>query len=355
MAITQRTLDLTFRLRAALAKITDAQTRQLVSAWADAWSEVEPDLTAALLEQLVAGETVTRAQLLRSTRLRKALEVIAQNLRTLSDDAGVLIIGDLQSIIDAAGGAQASVIDSQLPPGSVDLVDLEAWSRVDERHINAIVKRSTQQITSTLKPLAPETYQVVRQELIRGVISGSNPRETARRMVARAEQRFNGQLGLTRALAISRTEMLDASRAGGSLGRMQHADVLRGWEWHCELSTRSCPACIAQHGSLHPLDEPGPNDHVCGRCTGIPVTRSWAELGIEGPEPVSLSVNPETWFESQSVAVQTEILGPGRYDAWTQGIYPMSDWGRFQENPDWRTSLQTTNVPKFRKEAFDAA
>lgn len=355
MAITTKTLRLEKQLRLELDKITDAHTRSLVSAWADAWNEVDADLTAALLEQLVAGEQVTRGQLLRSVRLRKALDVIASNLQTLSRDAGVLIIGDLKGVVDAAGGAQASVIDSQLPPKSVDLVDLDTWSKVDERQINAIVKRSTQQITSSLKPLAQETYQLVRRELIRGVASGSNPRETARRMVARAEQRFNGQLGLTRALVISRTETLDAHRAAAELGQAQHADVLAGWEWLAQLDSRTCRSCWAQHGQLHPLEEPGPFDHPQGRCARCPRTKTWAELGIDLPEPVSVVPDAAAKFADLPKADQVKILGPTGHEEWAGGRFPMSDWSVRRENGDWRDSYVPARPPSGGRSSRRAA
>jgi hypothetical protein len=178
----------------------------------------------------------------------KALVVVADHLEGLARSAGVLITGDLRGVIATAGAAQASVIDSQLPPGQ-DLVALDSWSQVSDRAIDAIVRRSTQQITSRTRPLSREAATAVRRELIRGVAAGSNPKATARRIIARTEGRFNG--GLNRALNIARTETLDAHRAGAALGMSQHADVLRGWEWLAAMDERTCPSCWAQHGSMH--------------------------------------------------------------------------------------------------------
>jgi hypothetical protein len=151
VAITERTLRLQRQLNELLVRIADAQSRDLVRAWVTAWDEVSPDLTSALLEQLTGGEQISRAQLLKSSRLRNALVVIKNNLETLAAEAGVRITGDLQDIIDTAGAAQASVVDSQLPANSSHLVDLDAWSRVDERQIAAVVRRTTQRITSSTR------------------------------------------------------------------------------------------------------------------------------------------------------------------------------------------------------------
>lgn len=343
MAYTGKTRRLVAKVRADLAQITDQQTRDLVSAWVNAWNEVAPDLNATLVDMLVSGDRVTRAAMLRSQRLSQVLVIIANHLEDLSAQAHVRIVGDLRTVIDLAGGAQASIIDSQLPPGAEQLVDLDTWSRVDERALEAIVRRSTQQITSRLRPLSREADRAMRAELVRGFAAGQNPRQTAARIVARAEGRFNG--GLTRAMAIARTETLDASRAGGHLGRLQHADVLAGWSWHCELSERSCSACISMDGQLFPNDAPGPNDHVNGRCTAVPITKSWADLGFDIPEPAPLRQTGQEWFAEQPAAVQKQILGPGRYAAWADGRYPMSDWSAVKTNDGWRDSLQVTRVP----------
>lgn len=345
MAITRETLGLQEQIRRDLETITDAQTRDLVRAWATAWDEIQPDLTEALLEQLVAGERISRAKLLRSTRLRNALQVVANHLAELARTSQVRIVGDLQQVVDTAGAAQASVIDSQLPPSAMQLVDLDAWSRVDDRQITAIVQRTTEQITALHQPLAPEAYEVVRRELIRGVSAGSNPKVTAARMIRRAERYgFNG--GLTRALVISRTETLDAHRAAAAVGQAEHKDVLAGWSWLAKLDSRTCPSCWAQHGTLHPLDERGPDDHQQGRCGRLPVTKSWAELGFDIEEPPSLLPDAETAFMRLSPAEQLQVLGPGRHAAWQAGDMPMDSWSVRRTTPGWRDSYGVAPVPQ---------
>ena len=342
MAVTARTLRLQDQLREDLDRIVDARTRALVAAWADAWDEVAPDLTVTLLDMLTAGDAVTRAQMLRSTRLRSALVVIAENLRDLAKEARVSITGDLQDIIDTAGAAQASVIDSQLPPGS-DLVNSDGWARVDEAQIRAIVERSTEQITALTRPLGQETYQIVRRELIRGVAAGSNPRATAGRMVQRAGRRFG--FGLSRALVIARTETLDAHRTAAALGQAPHTGVLRGWMWLAQLDSRTCPSCWAQHGSEHQLSEAGPLDHQQGRCARMPLAKSWTDLGFDVPEPAPLVPDAAAAFDRLTVAQQKQVLGPARFDAWSAGEFPMGSWSVRRSSDGWRDSYTAAPAP----------
>lgn len=348
MAVTARTLRLEQEIRDELAKITDQQVRDLTAAWVDGWNEVVGDLRAVLLEMLLNGDRVTRAQMLRSQRLRTALALIAANLQKLAKDAGVRISADMQAVIDTAGGAQASVVDSQLPPNAPQLVDLDAWSKVDEKQVTAIVKRSTEQITSLARPLSAEAYQAVRRELIRGVAAGTNPRATAGRMVARAEGGFNG--GLTRALTIARTETLDAHRTAAQFGQAQHTDVLKGWVWTAALSSRTCPACYAMHGTEHALDEPGPQGHQQCRCSRVPLTKSWADLGITGvEEPPSLLPDAGKFFEGLPAADQRGILGPNGYDAWRRGEFPMDRWATRRSTDGWRDSYVPAKPPSSQR------
>jgi hypothetical protein len=343
VAITATTVRLTKALRNSLLKVTDQQVRDLVAAWASAWDEVAGELEIAVLELAARAEDgrITRGQVLRSRRLASALDTIARRLTSLADQAGVRIVADLPAVVEAAGRAQAEIIDSQLP--KAERGNLTDWSRVDSRQIDAIVTRSTEQIASDLWPLSSEAQGVIRRELVRGVAAGANPRETATRMLQRTQGGFNG--GLTRALTIARTETLDAHRAAAKVSQEANADVLGGWVWLTDLrvSPPPCPACLGMAGTEHPLTEPGPLGHANCRCSRMPRTKTWAELGIEGmDEPESKTPDAADWFASLEVATQKKILGPARYAAWRRGEYPMSAWAERVSADGWRDSYRTS-------------
>lgn len=350
MAITGRTLSLERELRDDLAKITDQHTRDLVRAWATAWDEIAPDLTDTLADLLAGGGPVTQAQLMRSVRLRKSLNEIAISLDRLATSTNITITGRLRQVIDEAGAAQAQLIATQLPAGTIDL---DTWTRVDARQLDAIVKRSTKQITSLTKPLSPTAYAAVQRELVRGIAAGSNPTETARRIVARAEGGFNG--GLSRALTIARTETLDAHRAGAALGQAEHSDVLTGWTWLAALGPRTCPACWGMNGTVHDLTDPGPNGHQNCRCSRVPTVKPWSELGIKVKEPKPALPDADDQFARLSPAQQQQVLGQRGYAAWSQGKFPRSQWATRQQNPGWRDSYVPARPPKVPKVATPTA
>jgi len=344
MPVTSTTVRLAKALRSELLKITDQQARDLVAAWATAWDDVSGDLELAILDLAARAEDgrITRAQMLRSDRLAAALGSIARSLTRLADQAGVRIVADLPGVVQAAARAQAAIVDSQLPKAGRE--HLHEWSGANDRQLEAIVQRSTEQIASDLWPLSSEAQGVIRRELVRGVAAGKNPRETAARMVKNTEGGFNG--GLTRALTIARTETLDAHRAAAKVAQEQNADVLGGWIWLASLSSRTCPSCLAMNGTEHPLDEDGPHDHPNGRCARMPKTKSWADLGIDLDEPAPSTPDAGDWFASQDAAAQKKILGPARYDAWKRGEYPMSDWAQRHSTEGWRDSYRTSPLPK---------
>ncbi|WP_248582589.1 phage minor head protein [Nocardioides sp. InS609-2] len=343
MAASEETIRLQRQLRISVDAVVADEIRDLTRAWATAWDEIGRDLNTALVDALTAGQ-VTRAQMLKAERLKKALSTIGTRLEDLSQNAGVRILGDLRGVIDTAGSAQASIIDSQLPRNASQMVDLDAWSRVDPRQVDAIVRRSTQQITSTLRPLSGKAYDVVQRELIRSVASGSNPKVAARRMIQRAEQGFNG--GLTRAMVVSRTEIIDAHRTAAAVGQAPHADVLAGWTWVASLTPRTCPACLGKHGEVFPLTEPGPLGHQQCRCSRVPTTKSWADLGFDGiTEPPSLIPDADAFFARLSPAEKYDLLGQDRYRAWAGGKYPRSEWAARRTSTGWRDSFVPSKPP----------
>jgi SPP1 gp7 family putative phage head morphogenesis protein len=343
MSITAETLRLQVALDAQVQQVTDHQTRALTAAWVRAWAEVSGDLQETLTELLTAqtADKMTRAIMLRSVRLRGVLGVIAGQLEDLVAGAGVTITSDLRQVVADAAAAQREILVTQLP-GLVDARDLLLDVQLGDRALEAIVKRTTQQITSRLRPLSPAAYSAVRRELIRGVAVGSNPRQTAARMVKRANGQFDG--GLTRALVISRTEMIDAHRAAAEHSQNQQADVLAGWIWLCHLSPRTCPSCLARHGTFHELDEPGPEDHPQGRCSRMAKVKPWTDLGFDVDEPDDAILDARAWFDALPEKDQVAILGRRRLDLLNAGVIDWADLTSKRSTPGWRDSWVVTPV-----------
>lgn len=355
MSITSESLRLQAQLEAALTHVTDAQVRALTASWVRAFDETAGDLDSAIMQLLAAAQPladghtgiVAKALVTRNVKLAAALAHIGQSLSDLAAQAGVRVVGDVRQIVSDAASAQAAIIGTQLPDGYLTPTDLSGT--VYGSTIDAIVARTAQQITSEMYPLGTQAYDVVRREVLRGVVVGTNPRHTADRIMRRAEMGFNG--GLARALTIARTESLSAHRDAAGAGMAAHADVLTGWTWLTHLSPTTCPSCLVMNGTVHPLSEPGPLDHPNGRCARAPRTKTWRELGIAMPEPPDETPDARAWFDGLPEAQQVKILGRERLELLRSGAITWDDLATLRQNPGWRPSYQATSVKALRQRA----
>ena len=162
--------------------------------------------------------------------------------------------------------------------------------------------------------LGPTVAQGVADALLDGLAMGYNPRK-----VASIIRKTLGQ-SLTWALRTARTSMLWAYRESTRASYLANGDIVTGWIWYAELGPRTCMACIAQHGTLHPNTETL-NDHHNGRCAMLPVTKTWAELGFPGiPDTNPQVQSGRDWFASLSPAQQQAFMpSQAMWNAWQQG------------------------------------
>lgn len=346
MAVTAETLKVLDEMRKRMATMTTTQTVALTRAWVEAWDVLAPELNLAILELLAAAKNgrVPASVVARNVRLRDTIRQARAMLDELAETTNVQVTTDVgQALLDALDHHEA-LIRSQLPPGQAGAGI--SFTRVSPEAVAAVVERTTQSIHKFTQPLPADVERMMKQQLIRGITVGDNPRRTAGRIIKGAEGRFNG--GLTRALNIARTETLDAHRAATQASEKKNTAILEEWEWHAALSGRTCPSCLAMHGTRHPLTEPGPYDHPSGRCSRVTITKSWKELGFNIEEPVSLTKNAEDWYNGLTPESQVAIMGKARRDLLANGDITWADLARRQENPGWRPSYNATPVKDLR-------
>lgn len=160
-------------------------------------------------------------------------------------------------------------------------------------------------------------------ELIKAITLGKNPRDTARAMA-------NGfGVGLDRALNIARTEQLRVYRES-SRAAYQKSGVVSGYKRLSARDSRVCAGCLfADDGKLYDLDTPF-EEHPQGRCTSVPVVK-----GL----PAVTWQDGSSWFAAQPESVQMSILGRGRFDAWKDGKFELTDVVARRENETWGAAL----------------
>ncbi len=324
MAVTKETLAALKNARAQVNHLVDGATDDILTAWLHALKE-----SKAELQRVIESDEWDAPD--RAARLEASQKVIAQNIREAAQHSVDTLTPAAQRMVDLAVYQQEALIGTQLPK-AINV----SFTRPDPAGLTAIVERTTQQITVRHWHLSEQAVASMNTALRVGIAGGQNPTEVAQRMVNGVEGAFNGGIG--RATVIARTEILDAHREASFQSRKENADILEGWTWHAELdSNRTCISCIAQHGTTHPVDEPGPLDHHQGRCTALPKTLSWKDLGFDIDEPEDLDIQTgEDWFNNLPEEKQRAILGPTRYEAWQDGRFPINQWSQRRTTEGWR-------------------
>lgn len=127
----------------------------------------------------------------------------------------------------------------------------------------------------------------------------------------------------------------------------QNSDVIKGVQVIATLDTRTCLVCMNYDQATYDLDgkptgsttlpfNGGPVYHFGCRCSLVPVTRSWKDLGInvdEIPTSTRASMNGqvaanlqfEDWLADKSAAFQDKVLGPGRAALFRGGKITLRD------------------------------
>jgi hypothetical protein len=219
-----------------------------------------------------------------------------------------------------------------------------AWAEPDYRAAEH-TGLTTKLLQGVEKDLAEKLRGQMGDILRDSASQGWHPSETAR--VLQSAYGDALQSSLSRMLTISRTEQLDAYRGAQRATEMANAEVLKGWEWHSVLGATSCRSCIGMHGTVHDLDERGPDDHPNGRCYRVPITKSWRELGFDIDDSHrDRTPDADRWFSGLSQAEQRDFLGARGFEAWQRGDYPRTEWARERENPGWRRSFVPSTPPR---------
>jgi SPP1 gp7 family putative phage head morphogenesis protein len=261
-------------------------------------------------------------------------------------EADVIIGGSIDTARDLGRTAAGELIDLVLPEGITASPTGPLGQPVFPATINvptAAIERAVAAST-LIAGLPAQAQEAVGNALASGLAQGKNPRAVATMM----REALGGNL--TRALTISRTETLRSYREASREVYLANTDVLMGQQWISALDRRSCPACIALHGKVFPLDEVMAAHPNC-RCTTAPAPRSPRELGlgdVPGVPPIEDGV---AWFRRQDEATQRQILGPSKYGLFRSREITLPDLVRRRESPVWGPSTSEAGISAAKQNA----
>lgn len=345
MALTPETFEVLKQSREYLLQRSNDVTYGLTQAWVDAWDSIQPELEAA-------------ARGLAGSDPRSAL--LARRAALVGDTAGVLVSDALYATGEGMSSAMVAAVanaekqqilaaSTQVPPDQAASFGA-SLNRVDPLQLEAIVMRGTEAIMVGWSAMPVHVQSAVRTNLFKGVAFGLHPTVVARKIMDNAQGAFAG--GLSRAIRVARTEMLDAHRNASGAWRQSNKNVLAGWRWLATLDTRTCPSCLAKNGNLYEVDDPGPLDHPNGRCDAVPETKSWKDLGIDGvEEPPSTFPDARAWYDGLSPEAQKSIMGPSRQALLADGKIGWDDLSTRVSSRGWRDSYTTTSLRDLQTKA----
>lgn len=321
---------------------------RLLEAYKRAYDQLSQAQDALILEvqaMRAAGKKITAAKI---NKLRRYRELLQQTAQQMDHYAGIIE----DEVARAAPGAvylgaqQAEDMVRTLFSGIPEAMQAQiigTWQRLPDEAIQALIGALQAQsplARITLAGFGAQAAQGIGEALVMALLSGKGPRETAARMAR------EWGIPLTRALTIARTEQIRAHRMAAMASYRANGHIVKGWIWHAQMDTRTCLSCIAQHGSEHPLGE-DLDDHVAGRCVAVPITVSFAEMGLEGMEDYEFGrvANPgdgERWFSSLPEEAQRKMMGAGKYDAWRAGRFSFAKLSKAVYDDDWGRSFVET-------------
>jgi len=339
----------------------DAALTEMSRVYGEAWRRLDARLRAVTkqieAEAARVGLDEVKVKhpnwLYRHARYRELMNQLDEDMVSFSRTAAAMV-GDQQRRGWEMGEAHAQQLArlSLGDPGAGSLVTGYglSWNRVPREAVESLVGflADGSPLSYKFAGLPREVADQIKQVFAAGLAQGWNPRKIA----ATIKREFAG--GLDNALTVCRTETMRAYRTAAMESYRANDDIVEGWIWMSAHGPRTCAACWAMDGTFHPLSEEF-NDHVRGRCTMVPRTKTWAELGGGDATGVTETRaepwDPESEFRKLSVKQQMRVLGPQKYRLWRDGKIGLRDMARVAPSKVWGDSVRRTAIADLVKEA----
>ncbi len=337
----------------------------MVRAYAESWKRIKAQLVKLDTEYARAaarGGDVSLNWYYQNVRAMQLQEQIARELNKFAKNAGKTITAEQARAIRESREFALDLIRLNAPKGlAID------FNRLPVKTIETMVGMNQPEspLTKLLSRNGAKAFQDAQEALVQGVALGQNPRKIA--PVLRDTLGMN----LSKALTISRTEVMRAQRETAQAIYQANDDVVKGWRWSSACDDTTCEACFAMHGTEHPMSEKMDTHPNC-RCVAEPLTYTYEELGarfgmdlsaadkagpsleeifkkygIKGERAEQIRrryASGEDAFKSLSDTAQRNILGPTKYAAWKDGKFEFSDLVVKTYSSEWGEGMKTASL-----------
>jgi SPP1 gp7 family putative phage head morphogenesis protein len=272
------------------------------------------------------GEEPTTGQIWRIERMRSIQAQTEQEMARFAQFADSTITAGQREAIVAGERNAHDLLTASFPRGAGIDISFAAMPRsAVEAMVGTLADGSP--LMELLSAAVADSAQGFADTMVTGLAAGWNPRRLAR------ELRSTFGMGLTRSMRIARTEQLRAYRTASD-EQYRRSGVVVEKERMAAADDRTCMACVLLDGKRYPIDE-AMDDHVQGRCVFVPITRTYAEMGIDAPEPDFTREKGIDWFQRQDEATQRRMMGDAKWEAWQAGQFKLEDIPKLTENRTW--------------------
>lgn len=324
--------------RGELARRERAAVGQMAHAFAGITNRMAGEI-AALEDELQAiidaGERPTIGRIYRMQRYRSLLAQAAAEFDRYGQQVGAVLGPLTREAVDQATRDAAELTRLALGPPPPGITADVLFTKLPTDAIADIVATTRSgPLAELLGQFGAMAAHDARTALIYGIALGEHPSRVARRI--------QDSLGtsLSRATTIARTEQLRAYREGHRRWYDQNSRVIKRYVWHSALGRNTCVACWALHGTEFDTKEPMGAHPNC-RCTMVPVTKTWRELGYNvspANESTAKIERGPALFRNLKPKEQLHILGPKAFAAYRAGDIEISDLIHTSHSDDWGTT-----------------
>lgn len=320
------------KYRAAVLRLEAESAGRLIEAYARIFSKLQTELRALEADIAALGDNPTVAQVRQLERFKALLK---QSAGEMDKYAAVLEneieAGRARAIAQALQQSKA-LVQAALPdlPPAVVAELLGSFNRLDPNAImNLVGALHEGPLKELLDTFGQKAALKLGQVILEGVALGYNPNKVARAM----SDILGGNL--TRALTISRTEMLRAYRTANLANYAANSGIVKSWRWSCAKSDRTCLACLALDGREFPVTQGFMEAHPNCRCTPEPVTVTYKDLGFDVAEAGPPRVSGAEWFETLSESEQEKFFSKAAWRAFKDGAVDLDDFIGKRTSQDW--------------------
>lgn len=256
----------------------------------------------------------------------------------------------LAAAVQKYGGATADLLDVQRGVAARAGLDGVAatldgfqsnWAMLDQRAFDAAMaalELNRSPLRQLIDGMPGQALSQFKDVWAGGLAAGHNPLKIARALNHTIQGMTQG-----RAQLMARTEWHRATRESRAQ-LFEKSDVVKAWIWRCALDGKSCGICYLNHGTEHKTDERLPGHPGC-RCTMIPKTVEWSDLGLPGVPRTQPKFEPgSSMFRRLSEKEQRRLIGKRRVEMFKAGT-PLKSMTYTAPNAIWGPVKKFVNLP----------